>query len=112
MCVADDGGVVCVCVRACVCVHARALVFVLCACACACVSVAFSVRRVRTSCLRTLFVVVRLTCLSGVRRTVSAATPAVLLVVPGVQAETYRPSICAACCLTPLALPSYCGAMM
>ena len=91
----------------CMCVRAHARVFVLCARACACVSVAFFVCGVKTSCLRTLFVVVRLTCLSGVRRTVSAATPAVLLGVPGVQAETYHPSICAASCLTPLALPSY-----
>ena len=86
----------------CMCVRAHARVFVLCARACACVSVAFFVCGVKTSCLRTLFVVVRLTCLSGVRRTVSAATPAVVLV-----AWTYHPSICAASCLTPLALPSY-----
>jgi hypothetical protein len=87
----------------------------MCVCACACVRVCLSVcsdcvfRALSENESSTHAVSSRaLTCRSSGRRTVSAGTPAVLLVMPGVEAENCYPSVCAVPRLTPLAVLSYC----
>ena len=71
VCASRTTAALCVCaclrVRACVQVRERRFVCVFCACVCPCVSY-FDSARSETSRLQTLFDLVRLTCLSGLRR--------------------------------------------